>query len=123
MPCGPGHKTWLNDLQKSLGPDVSALLLAYDLAPEHTYPTQLKQAIELLPTPHRDRRTQPLGSYPGRRLCRRQSDLGVLVTPHAPPSRDPTPRPTFQDPRRSAHFAVGIVDTDEYACICCQCRA
>jgi acetyl esterase/lipase len=27
---------------------VSILLLAYDLAPEHTYPTQLKQAIELL---------------------------------------------------------------------------
>jgi acetyl esterase/lipase len=48
MPCGPGHQTWLNDLQKSLGPDVSALLLAYDLAPEHTYPTQLKQAVELL---------------------------------------------------------------------------
>ena len=48
MPCGPGHQLWLNDLQKSLGPSVSALLLAYDLAPEHTYPTQLKQAVELL---------------------------------------------------------------------------
>ncbi|KAH7067368.1 Alpha/Beta hydrolase protein [Paraphoma chrysanthemicola] len=48
MPCGPGHQTWLNDLQKSLGPDVSALLLSYDLAPEQTYPTQLKQAVELL---------------------------------------------------------------------------
>jgi acetyl esterase/lipase len=48
MPCGPGHMVWLDDLQKSLGPDVSALLLAYGLAPEHTYPTQLKQAVELL---------------------------------------------------------------------------
>lgn len=48
MPCGPGHQLWLNDLQKSLGPDVSALLLAYDLAPEHPYPAQLKQAVELL---------------------------------------------------------------------------
>jgi acetyl esterase/lipase len=48
MPCGPGHQLWLNDLQKSLGPDVSALLLAYDLSPEHTYPTQLKQAVELI---------------------------------------------------------------------------
>ena len=48
MPCGPGHQTWLNDLQTSLGPDVSALLLAYDLAPEHPYPTQLTQAVELL---------------------------------------------------------------------------
>lgn len=48
MPCGPGHQLWLDDLQKSLGDDVSALLLAYDLAPESTYPTQLKQAVELL---------------------------------------------------------------------------
>lgn len=48
MPCGPGHMLWLDDLQKSLGPDVSALLLAYDLAPEHKYPTQLRQATELL---------------------------------------------------------------------------
>lgn len=39
---------WLDDLQKSLGPDVSALLLAYDLAPEHPYPAQLRQAVELL---------------------------------------------------------------------------
>jgi acetyl esterase/lipase len=46
--CGPGHMLWLNDLQKSLGPDVSALLLAYDLAPEHIYPVQLGQAVELL---------------------------------------------------------------------------
>jgi acetyl esterase/lipase len=48
MPCGPGHMLWLNDLQASLGSNISALLLAYDLAPEHTYPTQLKQAVELL---------------------------------------------------------------------------
>ncbi|KAL6704309.1 hypothetical protein ACN47E_008373 [Coniothyrium glycines] len=48
LPCGPGHMLWLDDLQKSLGPDVAALLLAYDLAPEHKYPTQLRQATELL---------------------------------------------------------------------------
>ncbi|RAR03607.1 alpha/beta hydrolase fold domain containing protein [Stemphylium lycopersici] len=48
MPCSAGHLLWLDDFQKSLGPDVSALLLAYDLAPEAKYPTQLKQAIELL---------------------------------------------------------------------------
>jgi acetyl esterase/lipase len=48
MPCGPGHQLWLNDLQTSLGPDVSALLLAYDLAPEHKYPAQLMQAVELI---------------------------------------------------------------------------
>jgi acetyl esterase/lipase len=48
LPCSPGHMLWLDDLQKSLGPDVSALLLAYDLAPEAKYPTQLKQATELL---------------------------------------------------------------------------
>ena len=39
---------WLDDLQKSLGPNVSALLLSYHLAPEHPYPAQLKQAVELL---------------------------------------------------------------------------
>jgi len=48
MPCTPGHMLWLDDFQKSLGPGVSALLLAYDLAPEARYPSQLKQAVELL---------------------------------------------------------------------------
>lgn len=48
MPCGPGHQLWLNDLRKSMGSEVSAVLLAYDLAPEHTYPAQLKQAVELI---------------------------------------------------------------------------
>lgn len=35
-------------MQKSLGPGVSILLLAYSVAPEAKYPTQLKQAVELL---------------------------------------------------------------------------
>ncbi|KAJ4320736.1 hypothetical protein N0V94_003268 [Neodidymelliopsis sp. IMI 364377] len=48
LPCTPGHLQWLDDLQKRLGPSVSALLLAYDLAPEATYPTQLRQGIELV---------------------------------------------------------------------------
>lgn len=48
LPCTTGHVPWLDDLRTSLGPDVSALLLAYHLAPEHTYPTQLRQAVELL---------------------------------------------------------------------------
>jgi hypothetical protein len=47
MPCGPGHQLWLDDLQKCLGDDVSALLLAYDLAPESTYPSRLKVAARL----------------------------------------------------------------------------
>ena len=47
LPCTPGHILWLDDLRKSLGPGVSALLLAYELAPESTYPTQLRQAVEL----------------------------------------------------------------------------
>jgi acetyl esterase/lipase len=48
LPCSPGHLLWLDDFQKALGPDVSALLLAYDLAPEAKYPAQLKQGVELL---------------------------------------------------------------------------
>lgn len=48
LPCTTGHIPWLDDLRKNVGPDVSALLLAYDLAPEHTYPTQLRQAVELI---------------------------------------------------------------------------
>lgn len=48
LPCGPQHIQWLNDLQKSLGPGASVLFLAYDLAPEAKYPTQLKQAVELV---------------------------------------------------------------------------
>ncbi|KAF1941443.1 alpha/beta-hydrolase [Clathrospora elynae] len=48
MPISPPHMLWLDDFQKALGPDVSALFLAYDLAPEAEYPVQLKQAVELL---------------------------------------------------------------------------
>lgn len=48
VPCTPGHMLWLDDMQKSLGPSVSVLILAYDLAPESTYPTQLRQAVELV---------------------------------------------------------------------------
>lgn len=48
MPPTQGHFLWLDDLRKSLGPDVSVLFLAYDLAPEQKYPTQLKQAVELV---------------------------------------------------------------------------
>lgn len=51
MPCGPGHFQWLQTTKDSLvaqGSDVAALVLAYDLAPEQKYPTQLRQAIELL---------------------------------------------------------------------------
>lgn len=48
LPCTPGHMVWLDDLRKSMRPDVSAVLLAYDLAPEHPYPAQLKQAVELM---------------------------------------------------------------------------
>jgi acetyl esterase/lipase len=48
LPCSPGHMLWLDDFQNALGPDISALLLAYDLAPEAQYPTQLKQGVELL---------------------------------------------------------------------------
>ncbi|RMZ71332.1 alpha beta hydrolase fold [Pyrenophora seminiperda CCB06] len=48
LPCTPGLVLWLDDLQKSLGPDVSALFFAYDLAPEAKYPTQLIQAVEFI---------------------------------------------------------------------------
>ncbi|KAF2111572.1 Alpha/Beta hydrolase protein [Lophiotrema nucula] len=43
----PGHLQMLADIKDSV-PDTAVLLLAYDLAPEHTYPTQLRQAIEVL---------------------------------------------------------------------------
>lgn len=51
MPCTPGHLQYLTDMKDTLvaqGSDVAVLLLAYDLAPEHKYPTQLRQAIECL---------------------------------------------------------------------------
>ncbi|KAJ4332190.1 hypothetical protein N0V87_008560 [Didymella glomerata] len=47
LPCMPGHFTWLHDMQKIIGEGMSVLLLAYDLAPEATYPTQLRQTVEL----------------------------------------------------------------------------
>ena len=48
LPCMSGLILWLDDLQKSLGSSVSVLLLAYNLAPESPYPTQLRQAVELM---------------------------------------------------------------------------
>ncbi|KAI8932091.1 hypothetical protein NX059_010976 [Plenodomus lindquistii] len=48
VPCSLGHMLWLDDLRKSMGPGVSAVILAYDLAPERTYPTQLRQATEFM---------------------------------------------------------------------------
>ncbi|KAJ8104824.1 hypothetical protein OPT61_g10546 [Boeremia exigua] len=48
LPCTSGHFLWLGDLQKSLGSDVSVLFLAYNLAPEYAYPSQLRQAVELI---------------------------------------------------------------------------
>ncbi|KAF2997102.1 hypothetical protein E8E13_003612 [Curvularia kusanoi] len=47
LPCMTGHLVWLDDMRKSLGPSVSVVLLAYDLAPEAPYPSQLRQAVEL----------------------------------------------------------------------------
>jgi acetyl esterase/lipase len=85
MPCGPGHMLWLNDLQASLGPDVSALLLAYDLAPEHTYPTQLKQAVELLRYLVETERREPSDLVMGGDSAGGNLTLGVLshlVHPH-----------------------------------------
>lgn len=51
LSCTSGHLHFLTGLKDMLiahGTDVAILLLAYDLAPEHKYPTQLKQAVEVL---------------------------------------------------------------------------
>jgi acetyl esterase/lipase len=51
MPCGPGHMQFILTLKDTLitqGTDAAILLLSYDLAPEHAYPAQLKQAVEVL---------------------------------------------------------------------------
>lgn len=50
-PCTPGHFQYLKamkDDRNAQGSDVAVLVLAYDLAPEHPYPTQLRQSIECL---------------------------------------------------------------------------
>jgi acetyl esterase/lipase len=46
-PPSEGHFQYLLHLQRSL-PDASILLLAYTLAPEAQYPTQLIQAVSVL---------------------------------------------------------------------------
>lgn len=50
LPCSPGHSKWLwdltNDISKSSS--FSSILLQYTCAPEGQYPTQLRQAVELL---------------------------------------------------------------------------
>ncbi|KAF2705742.1 alpha/beta hydrolase fold domain-containing protein [Pleomassaria siparia CBS 279.74] len=51
VPCGPGHMQFLLTLKDTLvsqGTDAAILLLSYDLAPEHPYPAQLKQAVEVV---------------------------------------------------------------------------
>ncbi|PVI02934.1 alpha/beta-hydrolase [Periconia macrospinosa] len=51
LPIGPPHFQYLSSLQSSLaseGTSISILFLAYTLAPEATYPTQLREAISCL---------------------------------------------------------------------------
>ena len=51
MPLTPKHFTYLSSMKDTLaseGSPVAILFLAYDLAPESTYPTQLRQAVECL---------------------------------------------------------------------------
>jgi acetyl esterase/lipase len=51
MPGGAGHMQYLSEIKDELlaqGTDAACLLLAYDLAPEARYPTQLKQGVECL---------------------------------------------------------------------------
>ncbi|KAF1999871.1 alpha/beta-hydrolase [Amniculicola lignicola CBS 123094] len=68
LPMGPGHLAVLQDIRKTLeaaGSPTSILILAYSLAPERTYPTQLREAVELLrhmtETEGRDPSTLTLG--------------------------------------------------------------
>ena len=51
MPALPGHYQYLVDMQDTLkaqGSETAVLFLAYGLAPENKYPTQLTQAVECL---------------------------------------------------------------------------
>ncbi|KAF2264859.1 alpha/beta-hydrolase [Lojkania enalia] len=51
VPLSPGHLMFLTELKDTLitqGTDTAILILAYDLAPESKYPTQLRQAVEAL---------------------------------------------------------------------------
>jgi len=50
MSCGLGHFAWFYNVTKSLAKShsVSSIVLSYTCAPEGQYPTQLKQAAELL---------------------------------------------------------------------------
>ncbi|KAF2734486.1 alpha/beta-hydrolase [Polyplosphaeria fusca] len=47
----PAHFDYLAEIKDALvaqGSDTAVLFLAYDLAPEHPYPTQLRQGVEVL---------------------------------------------------------------------------
>ncbi|KAF2468919.1 alpha/beta hydrolase fold domain-containing protein [Lindgomyces ingoldianus] len=51
IPANAGQMQYLMEMKDSLiaqGSDTAVVFLAYDLAPEFKYPTQLKQAVELL---------------------------------------------------------------------------
>jgi len=50
LSCGPGHFAWFYNITKSLAKahSLSSIVLSYTCAPEGQYPTQLKQAAELL---------------------------------------------------------------------------
>jgi len=50
LSCGLGHFAWFYNITKSLAKahSVTSIVLSYTCAPEGQYPTQLKQAAELL---------------------------------------------------------------------------
>lgn len=51
MPCTSGHAEYVwrlnGDLVKE-GHDIASVMLAYTLSPQGVFPTQLKQAVEIL---------------------------------------------------------------------------
>ena len=91
MPATPTLFQYLVDMKDTLiaqGTDTAVLVLAYTLAPEAHYPTQLKQAIELLrhliETEKRDPSNvsqlhlQPLSHLPP---CPKESTFNPMLLP------------------------------------------
>ncbi|KAK4695550.1 hypothetical protein P7C71_g2233, partial [Lecanoromycetidae sp. Uapishka_2] len=48
LPPEPGHLKFASGLSQAADPNIPILLLAYTLVPHGTYPTQLREAVELL---------------------------------------------------------------------------
>ncbi|KAL1297270.1 hypothetical protein AAFC00_004829 [Neodothiora populina] len=113
LPCSPGHFRWLLDLSKDLAmsTSISSVVLHYTCAPEGQYPTQLRQAVELL-----DHLINKEGRRPSNIIIAGDSagaNLAMCVLSHVlHPHPDISTKLELSEPFRAALLISPYVDFD-----------